>query len=340
MSRIGLAVCLLVMIPSIAFAQWSKPTGVGLGTGVGGGFVAGAGSVLGEVFPVTQPKFLLPNLSIRVHHASRYRFEVDFLIPEYILTSALGSPTIAFPTRHFDERRLGSKGRFLGGVAYTQGIMLIPLGNVLSVVNLQAVGPAIGLEGAVGPLQRTQMGLLVQTDFIMEYSTSVAYFAAGFKLSVMFRVTGRVDRNLERPQDEAIPGEGSSHIRAEGEADPPPENELERHDQEDIDWAYRKAERLLDKAAEKGIDTRSPIWITHLAAFEAQGDAQAFAALLEDEGYHVSIDQRAGQDRPWVVMAMHRFHFGLRPLARLRLYIERLAHRLRGDYEGWRVIWP
>jgi hypothetical protein len=320
---------LVLAFPRPGQAQSEPPTGVSLGTTSGGGVGLGLVRLGTTEVAYVLPRLTLPGLTVRVHHANNYVFDVDIQIADYVLTSVLGSPSFVVPMRHHWELHAGDRGRAFLGLGHTFGVSVFAsnIGPLITSVN--RFGPSISIEGVVDPKSGTQLGVLLQPDFAAEFAFGTGYLAVGFRLVAAFRVSSRVGGAPPATVPLVESGEGWSNR--------PPLDEPDRHSRAEVERAYQVTERLMNNAEAADLREGDLVAIRHSWGFESRRSAGEFTDWLTEEGYEVSILRGSSHEAAWVVLARHREELDLHILACLRLFLSRVARDFDGRYEGWQV---
>lgn len=95
-------------------------------------------------------------------------------------------------------------------------------------------------------------------------------------------------------------------------------------------------EQALRQALEAGLDPHTPQPFEHYLYFGTRRRAEQAAAALRQAGYTVAVDRSAGGSE-WLVLARHMLLADEEALDRAIEFLEDLASRYGGEYDGWGV---
>jgi regulator of RNase E activity RraB len=108
---------------------------------------------------------------------------------------------------------------------------------------------------------------------------------------------------------------------------------IEREKQEEMEM--RPEDRLaLQQALEAGLNPDEPQWFEHYLYFDRHREAKRAASELRQAGYRVDLDRSGSQ---WRVLAQHQLLPNEEALEEAIEFLEGLAERYGGEYDGWGV---
>jgi hypothetical protein len=93
--------------------------------------------------------------------------------------------------------------------------------------------------------------------------------------------------------------------------------------------------KTLKALAEAGSDLKKPHEINHWLYFSSEADARAAAADLSAAGFSIESVALSTDSKQWRVLALKTIVPTLANVENTSSYLERLAQRHRGDYDGW-----
>ena len=93
--------------------------------------------------------------------------------------------------------------------------------------------------------------------------------------------------------------------------------------------------KTLKALAEAGSDLAKPHDINHWLYFSSESDARAAAKELDASGYAIDSVALSPDSTQWRVLALKTIVPTLAEVGRTSAYLEDLAQRHHGDYDGW-----